>query len=196
MDYAGAIENILKQLESDLPGHLYYHGHHHTLDVLDAVERIGKSEGVSEAQQNLLLVAAAYHDCGFLKGHQDHERKGCEIAKDSLPEFGFDAGSINQICDMIMATKVPQGPQDQLAKILCDADLDYLGREDFEPIGSNLFKELQHLGIVTDMKVWNRIQLGFLTQHAYYTTYGKSIRQPEKLKHLQKIRTIVNSYKD
>ncbi len=194
MDYAGAIEYILLQLEADLPEHLSYHGHHHTLDVLDAAQRIGKSEGVSEDEQNLLLVAAAFHDCGFLKGHQNHELTGCEIARENLPAFGFDDKAIEHICEMILATKIPQNPKDHLAEILCDADLDYLGRDDFEPIGTNLFKELKHLGILTEVEAWNRIQLSFLTQHVYQTTYGKTIRQPEKQKHLEKIRDIVNSY--
>ncbi len=194
MDYAGAIEQILKQLEADLPEHLHYHGHHHTLDVLEAVERIGKSENVSEDEQNLLLVAAAFHDCGFLKGHQNHEIQGCEFAKDVLPDFGFNASAIDHVCEMIMATKVPQSPKNHLEEILCDADLDYLGRDDFEPIGANLFKELKHLGILKEIEAWNRIQLKFLTQHVYHTTYGKAIRQPEKQKHLDKIREIVNSY--
>lgn len=196
MDYAGAIEHILKELESELPEHLYYHGHHHTLDVLEAVERIGKSEGVSEDQQNLLLVAAAYHDCGFLNGHQEHERKGCEIARKNLPNFGFDKQSIEQICNMIMSTKVPQTPQNLLSKILCDADLDYLGTEKFAPIGTNLFKELSFLGIVTEIKVWNKIQVQFLNQHTYHTAYGKNHRQPQKQKHLEALEKIVAGYTD
>lgn len=196
MDHAGAIEHILKLLEADLPEHLYYHGHHHTLDVLEAVERIGVAEGVSETDQNLLLVAAAYHDCGYLDGHQNHEQKGCDLARENLPDFGFDETSIDQICTMIMATKVPQNPKDHLSRILCDADLDYLGRPDFEPIGTNLFKELKFLGVLDKLEVWNRIQLNFLSHHAYHTSYGKNIREPEKQKHLEKIRSIVSGYDD
>lgn len=194
MNYQGAIDYILDQLESNLPEHLYYHGHHHTLDVLEAVERIGQAEGVSERQQNLLLVAAAYHDSGFLVGHQDHEEKGCEIVKEHLPKFGFSEQDIAQVCKMIMATKVPQDPQDLLSEILCDADLDYLGRSDFEPIGTNLFKELTHLGIVTELEKWNRIQVGFLNQHQYHTAYGRSHRQPQKQAHLENLKEIVAGY--
>jgi len=196
MDYVGAIEHILKELESDLPAHLFYHGHHHTLDVLESVERIGRAEAVSEDQLNLLLVAAAYHDCGFLNGHQDHETKGCKIAQESLPSFGFNAAAIGEICEMIMSTKVPQGPQNHLSKILCDADLDYLGRDDFESIGTNLFKELAHLKIITEIEAWNRIQVNFLTQHQYHTTYCKNQRQPNKQAHLDNLKKIVAGYDD
>lgn len=196
MDYTGAIKYILSRLEKELPAYLHYHGHHHTIDVLEAAERIGRSEGLSEDELNILLVAAAYHDCGFLYGHQEHEQKGCEIASETLPDFGFGSSEIDQINAMIMATKVPQQPKDQLSYILCDADLDYLGRDDFEPVATSLFRELKQLNLVVKLEDWNRIQLKFLTQHFYHTAYGKTNRQPVKQQHLEEIRIVVNSYDD
>lgn len=194
MDYKGAIDYILKRLVGELPAHLTYHGHHHTIDVLEASERIGRAVEISEDDLNLLLVAAAYHDCGFLYGHKKHEEKGCEIATETLPKFGFEGSEISQVCKMIMATKVPQNPLNQLSRILCDADLDYLGRDDFEPVATSLFQELNELDIVGNIEAWNRIQLGFLGQHFYHTDYGKTHRQPQKQIHLEKIRGIVATY--
>lgn len=182
------------RLEAELEPHLYYHGHHHTLDVLDATSRIAASEGILGEDFSLLLVATAYHDSGFLFGHRDHELKGCEIAREHLPRFGFSSVQIEQICEMIMATKVPQNPTGTLADILCDADLDYLGRDDFEPIANSLFEELKQLGIITEIEKWNRIQLSFLSEHHYHTAYGKRVRQPAKEIHLEKIREIVAGY--
>lgn len=196
MNHGGAIDHILRRLAEELPAHLTYHGHHHTIDVLEATERIAKAEGVSDSEIDMVLVAAAYHDCGFLYGHQDHEVKGCEIAKETLPQFGFGTKEIDRVCEMIMATKVPQQPSNQLSRILCDADLDYLGRDDFEPVSQSLFKELNELDIVSDLEKWNRIQLGFLSQHSYHTDYGKTLRQPEKQKRLEEIKVIVNGYAD
>jgi hypothetical protein len=97
---------------------------------------------------------------------------------------------------MIMATRVPQQPQEHLSRILCDADLDYLGRDDFEPVSRSLFQELNKLNVVNDVKAWNRIQLNFLSQHCYHTDYGKTLRQPQKQKHLDKIKVIVSGYAD
>lgn len=194
MDYEGAITHILDRLEHELEEHLYYHGGHHTLDVLEAAERIGKHELLNDSELNLLLVAAAYHDSGFLFGHQEHERRGCDLAKELLPKYGFDTDGIAEVCKMIMATKIPQTPTDRLSQILCDADLDYLGRDDFEPIATSLFKELQQLNIISTIEAWNRVQLGFLQQHQYHTAYGREIRQPQKQLHLDKIRSIVNGY--
>ncbi len=194
MNHGGAIEYILNRLAEDLPAHLTYHGHHHTIDVLEATERIARSEKVTKEDLDLLLVAAAYHDCGFLYGHKNHEEKGCEIARECLPEFGFGEAEIDRICKMIMATKVPQNPTNHLSQILCDADLDYLGRDDFEPIATSLFEELNELKIIANIETWNKIQLGFLQEHYYHTNYGKTHRQPKKQVHLEEIRTIVESY--
>lgn len=194
MDYQGAITHILQRLEHELEEHLFYHGGHHTLDVLEAAERIGKHESLSESELNLLLVAAAFHDSGFLFGHEEHEQRGCQLVREFLPDYGFDNQSIEEVCRMIMATKIPQTPTNRLSEILCDADLDYLGRDDFEPIATSLFKELQQSKIIDTIEGWNRIQLKFLQQHRYHTDYGKTIRQPQKQLHLERIRKIVNGY--
>jgi len=196
MDHKGAINHILNRLEKELPEFLLYHGHHHTLDVMEATERIARHEGVNEDDLSVLLVAAAFHDSGFIFGHEEHEKTGCGIAKEILPDYGFSKDTIELICKMIMATKVPQTPTGTLSDILCDADLDYLGRDDFGPVASSLFSELRNLELVTDEKVWNRIQLGFLSDHFYHTTYGKTYRQPKKEEHINEIRTIVNGYDD
>ena len=194
MDHEGAIEHIVERLENELASHLSYHGGGHTLDVLDATERIGKHAGLPDNDMNLLLVAAAYHDCGFLIDHVEHEATGCEIARAALPKFGFTTKEIDRICEMIMATKIPQSPKNHLSEILCDADLDYLGRDDFEPIATSLFDELKQLGIVDNIEAWNRIQIRFLEQHHYHTEYGKTQRQPQKQRHLEQLKTIVAGY--
>lgn len=194
MQPKAAIDHILSKLANDLPAHLTYHGHHHTVDVLEASERIGRAEGLTIVELDLVLVAAAYHDCGFLQGHLNHEARGCDTARATLPDFGFDEGSIDHICRMIMATKVPQEPHDRLSNILCDADLDYLGRDDFEEIADTLFSELNELNIVSDIETWNRIQLRFLENHSYHTEYSRMHRQGPKEEHLIKIRSIVESY--
>jgi hypothetical protein len=69
-----------------------------------------------------------------------------------------------------------------------------LGREDFEPIAKSLFNELNHLGIIDSEETWNRIQIGFLKEHHYHTSYGRSFRQPVKDKHLKKLEAIVSTY--
>jgi len=196
MNHQGAIDYILARLQQELPAHLLYHGHHHTLDVLEATERIATHQQVTSHELNLLLVAAAYHDCGFLTTYANHELAGCAIAQEQLPAFGFNTQDIDAICAMIMATKVPQDPKSRLADILCDADLDYLGRDDFFAIGTNLYLELNHLGVLKDEESWNRLQVKFLSSHKYHTSYGQTNRETEKCAHLATVEKLVATYKD
>jgi predicted metal-dependent HD superfamily phosphohydrolase len=180
-----AIDHILSRLEKDLPETLYYHGRHHAVDVLESAKMIAKSENVTLEEINLLLVAAAYHDCGFLNKYKNHEEESCKIARGALPQFGFDDVSVVKVCEMIMATKVPQNPHSKLAEILCDADLDYLGTDRFKRTGDLLYDELIAIKAISDRKTWDHIQIKFLTAHRYYTKFSKENRQPTKELHIR-----------
>jgi hypothetical protein len=89
---------------------------------------------------------------------------------------------------MIRATKVPQQPFNVLEEVICDADLDYLGRNDFFQIGEGLFKEFLDQKIVSDEKSWNSLQVRFLENHHYFTTTAKERRQKQKQIHLDAIK--------
>src|SRR4030095_15950777 len=132
---------ILSRLRNELDPRLGYHNLSHTLDVLQQAEVIAKQENVNDKHDLLLLkTAAVFHDSGFLFVYKNHEEKSCEIATESLRKV-FSEEDIKKVCGMIMATKIPQTPNTLLEQVICDADLDYLGRDDFEPISRNLHKE-------------------------------------------------------
>lgn len=188
--YKQAISYILKKLEDKLDPFLYYHGLAHTNDVLTSVEHIALAEGVTEEELGLLMVAAAYHDCGFLIVYKNHEEAGCGIAFESLPQFGFTQDEIMVICDMIRATKVPQQPKTRLEEIICDADLDYLGRDDFEPISESLYNEFCRWNIVDSYENWMKLQISFLEGHNYWTNFSKKYRTESKNKQIERLKNL------
>jgi uncharacterized protein len=190
-DFEGAENYILERLKAEVPDTLHYHGYHHTIDVMNAAMEIAEEEKIIEEEKNLLRIAVAFHDVGFIYVYKGHEEKGCEMAKESLPGFGFTNDQIDIICGMIMATKIPQQPKNLLEQIIADADLDYLGRQDVYPIAETLFKELNlHAGI-TDESQWNQIQVNFLQSHNYHTNYSKNLRAPKKQQYLKELLTVV-----
>ncbi len=183
-----AKQYILERLHSDLPDHLYYHGVHHVLDVLNATLTLAKGEQIQEADALVLLqTAALYHDSGFIYTYREHESKSCEIVRTVLPAFEYIDAQIDQICGMIMATKIPQSPQNHLEKILCDADLDYLGRADFVPIAQSLFEELKGLDMINDKNSWKELQVSFLREHRYWTYTARQSRDQTKQQHLESL---------
>lgn len=183
--------NILKR---DLSPKLYYHSFFHVMDVLSASLRIAENENITGEDLHLLRIAVLFHDSGFLLTYKNHEEAGCELVKKHLPQFGFNEDQIERICGMIMATKIPQQAKTLLEKTICDADLDYLGRDDFYPIGLTLFEEWKVFLNITEEKQWNTIQVNFLSLHIYHTDYSKRVRGALKDKHLNELTRLVNSY--
>jgi uncharacterized protein len=193
MDYEKAKAFVFAKLTTDLLPDLTYHGIHHTKDVLTAVIMLAKAEQMSPTDTLLIKSAALYHDIGFTETYKDHEEAGCEIARKSLPQFGYNPVHTEQICGMIMATKIPQTPHNIMEQILCDADLDYLGRKDFYPISNTLFQEFMHYGTVRERKEWDRLQVKFFESHHYFTETANALRLPEKNKRLAELKEIVSN---
>jgi predicted metal-dependent HD superfamily phosphohydrolase len=188
MEFLKAKLHINKRLKKELSKYLYYHSTEHIKDVYNCVKQIAGNEGIKGENLKLLLIAAMYHDSGFMIDAKDHEKLSCDIVRETLPDFGFSTDQIKKICGMIMATKIPQKPQNHLEEILCDADLDYLGREDFFKIGNYLFEELKAYKIVTTERDWNLLQIRFLEQHNYFTKIAIAIRKPQKELYLKLFR--------
>lgn len=192
MQIEAAQKYILSKLEQELAPNLYYHGIHHTLDVVNVALQIAEEENVKDSEfLALLKTAATYHDSGFLMAYSGHEAEGCGIVRDVLPGFGYSQGHIEIICGMIMSTKVPQSAATDLEKILCDADLDYLGRDDFKSIGETLYAELSARSLIGNRQDWNQLQIRFLESHQYHTKRSRLLREPQKQAHLNELRETV-----
>jgi predicted metal-dependent HD superfamily phosphohydrolase len=194
IQYEKVKEIILERLKTELPTKLFYHGIPHTTDVLNAVEQIAKSEKIDDAKTLILLrTAALFHDSGYIIRYEANEPLGCDIARTTLPTFGYDEAAIESICEMIMSTAIPQTPKNKLEMILCDADLDYLGRNDFDSISNKLRNELSaHGKSFTDME-WVKFEISFLEKHEYFTSSERKLRTPGKLKHMEELKKTVAS---
>lgn len=175
---------ILPQLQK-LPYQLTYHNFDHVVSVVRATDYLLQKEGVPQEDRWLLLTAALLHDIGFLRIYQNHEDLSCDMAREILPPYGYSDESIEDICRMIQATKIPQTPQDRYSEILCDADLFYLGTDSFLPIANNLFKELKAVGFIKSEEEWDQKQLNFLHQHEYFTKTAIEELAPKKQENVQ-----------
>ena len=188
IEYEKLKERILNLLKEQLPEDLTYHGTHHTLDVLQVCDAYIERGSIKERDALLLRTGVLFHDFGFTHSFEDHERNGAILAEKVLPDFGFGPEDIKTVEGLIMATKIPQKPETELEKIICDADLDYLGRDDYYPISDTLFQELKSLGKLETEAEWNDLQIRFLEAHRYHTEYALENRQPEKEKRIAELK--------
>ena len=184
-------EIILDKLEKELPDYLYYHNVKHTVDVVTEVELIGWGEGCTDEEILLLKTAGLFHDAGHIIAYDNHEFYGTELAREMLPKFNYSPQQIECICSMIMATKLPPKPTNLLENIICDSDLDYLGRSDFIPVSNTLYEELKAQNKMWSLNDWNKIQVKFISGHQYFTGTARSLREVNKQLQIERIQSLI-----
>lgn len=184
-------EIILDKLERELPDFLHYHNVKHTVDVVTEVELIGWAEGCSDEEILLLKTAGLFHDAGHTVTYDGHEHQGTVLARQMLPEFGYTEDQLETICSIIMSTQMPPKPKNLLEKIICDSDLDYLGRSDFIPVSNTLFEELKAQNKITKLNDWNKLQVKFITGHQYFTSTARSLREVNKQLQIERIQSLI-----
>jgi class 3 adenylate cyclase/predicted metal-dependent HD superfamily phosphohydrolase len=198
INYYKAERHIMKILQKGLSDKLYYHSIGHTKDVVKAVERIALLEGVTDEGLFLLKSAATFHDAGFVEQYEQNEPIGVRYAEDILPKYGYTEQHIETIRELIYVTQIPHKPKNNLEEIICDADLDYLGRDDFHEIADRLRLELREFGKLNSDRAWDQIQVDFLLSHTYFTETAIKSRNDKKLKNLEEIKERLkqNKYAD
>lgn len=198
INYNNAERFIHNLLAKKLPQNLYYHSIFHTKDVTAAAERIALREGITDEDLFLLKSAASYHDAGFIEQYDHNEPLGIALAKEHLPKFGYTQEQISRIEELINVTKIPHQPKNKLEEVMCDADLDYLGRDDFWEISDKLRRELREHGKINSDRKWDEIQVAFFEKHRYFTKTSIDLRQEKKMKHLEQIkaRLLEDEYDD
>jgi adenylate cyclase len=184
-------EIILDKLEKELPDYLFYHNVKHTVDVVTEVELIGWGEGCSDEEILLLKTAGLFHDSGHTIAYDNHEFYGTVFAREMLPKYDYSPEQIERICSIIMATKLPPQPTNLLESIICDSDLDYLGRSDFIPVSNTLYEELKAQNKMGSLNDWNKIQVKFITGHQYFTETARSLREVNKQLQIDRIQSLI-----
>lgn len=187
INYYKAERHIMKVLEKGLSTKLHYHSIEHTKDVVKAVERIALSEGVTDEGLFLLKSAATYHDAGFVEQYEKNEPIGARLAEEILPKYGYTEQHIETIKELIFVTQIPHKPKNKLEEIICDADLDYLGRDDFHEIADRLRRELREHGKIDSDRKWDEMQVSFLNMHKYFTETSIRTRVEKKKKNLAEV---------
>ena len=184
-------EIILDKLEKELPDYLYYHNVKHTVDVVTEVELIGWGEGCTDEEILLLKTAGLFHDAGHIIAYDNHEFFGTQIAREMLPKYNYTPEQVERICSVIMATKLPPKPTNLLEDIICDSDLDYLGRSDFIPVSNTLYEELKAQNKMKSLNDWNKLQVKFISGHQYFTKTARSLREVNKQLQIERIQSLI-----
>jgi predicted metal-dependent HD superfamily phosphohydrolase len=187
------VDQYIKELFRDeLPGGIKFHDADHTLHPIKGVvavaNRIAVSENISEHDRELLIAAAYFHDTGYIREYDKNEPIAARMAGRILKLIGYKPNEIEKIQTMILSTDLDREPKTHVEKILCDADLDNLGREDFFKLDEKLREGRGARGLdVSDDAQWYRGTLEIMKKHQYYTESQKKLREKRKQKHIKKL---------
>ena len=187
------VKQYIKELFKDeLPDGIKYHDANHTLHPIKGVvavaNRIAISEDISEHDRELLITAAYFHDTGYIREYDKNEPIAARMAGRILKLIGYKPNEIEKVQMMILSTDLEREPKTHVEKILCDADLDHLGREDFFKFDGKLREGWRVKGIdVSDEAKWYKGTLEFIKTHQYYTESQKNSREKEKQKNIKKL---------
>ena len=185
-------EYIRALFRDELPDGIKYHDADHTLHptrgVVAAANSIAMSENISEHDRELLITAAYFHDTGYIREYDKNEPIAARMAGRILKLIGYKPDEIEKVQKMILATDLEVEPKTHVEKILCDADLDHFGREDFFKLDGKLREGRRARGLdVSDDVKWYKGTRAIITNHQYYTQSQKKLREKEKQKNIQRL---------
>ncbi len=174
-----------------LPEDLTYHNIDHTKLVMANSIALGKHADLIENDLRILYAAAILHDTGYGKKYNANEGVAAMLASKLLPDFGFSQDEIDQINSMILATNLIITPSNVLEIYLIDADMAYLGQDDFLDWSNRLRKEWEAHGKFkgTDEE-WIKGQIDFLTAFHYYSDEAIALFEEGKQNNLKKLKAL------
>ena len=172
---------VTQLLIHQLPKDRVFHNLHHTINVMQGALKIGKEEGLSEKELEIVTLAAWFHDTGHIKTYTGHERVSMEIAREWLEKENYPEEHLKEVLRCIEVTTMPQRPTDTIENVMCDADLYHLSFNTYDHYQEMLREELRReLDIEVSDEDWYRQNTAFLTNHKYWTEYGKNVLECRK----------------
>lgn len=190
-DLISKIEDFVLHLFKDkLSNNYIYHNFSHTKRVVESASFLAEKENISAEDQEILLIAAWFHDTGYTQSESDHELESMRIASGFLKnETNFSSEKIEKVKNLIAVTKLGETPETLLEKILKDADCSHFARDDFNEISELLRQELKLLGKANYKSLeWQAINIQMLSEkHRFYTDYAVEFWQTKKQDNLIKL---------
>lgn len=178
----------VSQLLVPLENH-YYHQYDHALETMERAVYLAKKEWLKHDEIEILALATLFHDTGFVIQYDNNEYIWAKIAENYLKSMLYPHEKIKLIEKIILSTSIKYNePKNIFEKIIRDADLDNLWRNDFLSQSRNLKKELE---TIKNIKIkepdWKHWSIHFLETHKYYTKTQKKERNKKKDENLLKI---------
>ncbi len=186
LEKAGELISAL--FREKLPSWALYHNLTHTLEVVEACSEIGAAMKLDRNQMEVVLLAAWFHDVGYVEGAEEHEERSARRAEQFLSAERYDAARTAEVIGCIRATTIPQRPQTLLQEIVCDGDVFHMGKKRFRARGDSLRMELElRTGKSFTDAEWVRKNIEFINRCTFHTKHARKGYGPRRAKNLAKL---------
>ena len=172
--FSKADQFVLELFKEKLPNSYLYHNYNHTVRVVKSTKEIIENSQINVKQREALILAAWLHDTGYTVTRDGHEEASVEIAKEYMAKEDIDAETQELVVQLIASTKMGVEPQNDLERILKDADNSHFAKDYYAQTSEFLRQEL----LLTETKKFSpaewreeNIQL-FTHKHKFYTDYA------------------------
>ncbi len=172
---ARASAYVYELFKERLPSDVIYHSYEHTVETAKAAADIASEEGLGEEDLLLVLLAAWFHDTGFVDGYENHEQRSVHVAREFLTEHELPEDQIDEVERLILSTHADHEPTTQREAVLHDADIVHIGKKKkFFRYSERLRKEWEERDDreFSDQE-WAEIQLAFLSKTDFRTEYAR-----------------------
>jgi len=170
-----------------------FHDIEHTEHVVKMSEEIGKAVNLNADELEMVLIAAWFHDTGYCEKYIGHEEVSSRIAFEFLKVSDYSETKILKVQHLIMATRMPQSPNNLMEEVLCDADLAHLGKKNFFKFNNRLREELKEEQIFKRVRKndWLRHNIAFLQSHEFHTNYAQNLFNEKKNANIKKLKKMI-----
>jgi adenylate cyclase len=186
-------DKVMDFLSENLPDSLHFHRIEYAKKVFAQSFLLCRSEEIEQEDRLLVRTAALMLFTGLTQEYHNFENRSSVLCREILPDFSYSESQIDQICNLIMATKLPFEANNRLEKILIDTRMDFIGRPDYSSQIKLLYRELKESGSKMNGQQFKKQQLELLYNFNFYTMAARRLREvsgPDQMAILEQERWI------
>jgi hypothetical protein len=178
-------DRVFGEIMKALPDYLHFHNLEYAQKIYNHSFLLCRAEEVEQDDRLLVRTAALMLYTGLTQTYNSFENRSAVIARDILPEFHYSEEQVDKICNLILSTKEPFEPTNQLEKILIDAKMEFLGQPDYTENLKLLFQELKETGSGLNGQQFKNQQLELLFSFDYFTVAARRLREVSSEKQMR-----------
>lgn len=162
-------DHVFRKLDEETPLSFVFHTPEYARHLYSYSDLLSKAENLDLEETLLVKTAVLLLVIGIIENYSKPEIAASAICNQILSEFNYSDKQIQDVGNLILASKYPPEPQTLLEKIMVDIRFEYLGRVDFLQMYKLYYQEQKEYYGDADPVKWKEKQIELLRTFQYFT---------------------------